>query len=71
MERLDNPGIWRETIGGWVGKKSFQFPSQLALPYPQKSRIKQEKQNKANCDVERSYQFWMAIKWSRSTQNQK
>ena len=64
-ERLANHRIWRENNGGWVGKKSCQFLNLLALPYPQKSRIKQKKQNKAESAIKHSYQFWMAIKWPR------
>ena len=33
--------------GGWVGNKGTQFPSWLALPYPQKSKIKQNKAESA------------------------
>ena len=43
MEKNSNPRKWREIHEGWVGNKGTQFPSQLALPYPQKSRIKQNK----------------------------
>ena len=50
-ERPSNPGISRENNGGWVGNKSFQFPSLLALPYPQKSKIKQKKHNKEESTI--------------------
>ena len=43
MEKHANPRKWRENHGGWVGEKRTQFLSQLALPYPQKSRIKHNK----------------------------
>ena len=68
MEKHANPGKWREIHEGWVGKKRYQFPSQLALPYPQKSWIKH---NKAEIAIKCSYYFWESIKWSRSTQNHK
>ena len=41
-KRLDEPGIWRENNGGWVGNKSDQFPRKLALAYPHKRWIKEE-----------------------------
>ena len=25
MEKHDNPGVWREIHGGWVGKKDTSF----------------------------------------------
>ena len=52
MEKLANPEKWRESHEGWVGNKRTQFPSHLALPFPQKSRIKQ---NKAESDVKHCY----------------
>ena len=45
MEKnISNPRKWRESHEGWVGNKRTQFRSQLALPYPQKSKIKQNKE---------------------------
>ena len=41
MEKHANTGKWREIHEGWIGNKRTQFPCQLALPYPQKRRIKQ------------------------------
>ena len=36
MDKHVNPRKWRENHEGLVGYKSTQFPSQLALSYPQK-----------------------------------
>ena len=68
MEKHANPIKWRKTNGGWVGNKIFQFPSKLAFIL---STEKMEKHNKEEYVVKCCCQFWMAIKWSRSTQNQK
>ena len=43
MKKHANPRKWRKSHEGWVGNKGTRFPSQLALPYPQKSKIKKNK----------------------------
>ena len=47
IEKHANPIKWREIHDGWVGNKGTQFPSQLALPYPHKRRIKHNKEEYA------------------------
>ena len=46
-----NSRKWRKTNGGWVGKKSSQFPSRLAFILSIEKQEKQKKQNKAKYAV--------------------
>ena len=48
MEKHANPRKWRKNNGGWVGNKSYQFPSRLAFIL---SIEKHKKQNKAESAV--------------------
>ena len=50
-ERLDNPRIWRENNGGWVGNKSSQFPSWLAFILSIEKQDKAKKAEKAESAI--------------------
>ena len=59
MEKHAKHGIWRENIGGWVGKKDSSFLVEYLYLIHIKARISSIKMETAG---RRCYYFWQSIK---------